>query len=141
MADNMSKENRAKTMKAIRSQSKLENRLSKELWHKGVRFRKNVKSLFGKPDISIQKYKIVIFIDSCFWHVCPLHYNKPSTNKEYWENKLFRNQIRDKEVNDYYKNNGWHVKRIWEHDINKDLFSVVDDILIFINNIKAQNPK
>jgi DNA mismatch endonuclease, patch repair protein len=84
MADNMSKENRAKTMKAIRSQSKLGNRLSKELWHKGVRFRKNVKSLF-ENQISIQKYKIVIFIDSCFWHVCPIHSNKLSTNKEYWE--------------------------------------------------------
>ncbi|MGD6966404.1 hypothetical protein ACQCVP_08250 [Rossellomorea vietnamensis] len=54
-------------MKAIRSQSKLENRVSRELWQKGIRFRKNVKSLPGKPDIAIKKYKVVIFIDSCFW--------------------------------------------------------------------------
>lgn len=111
----MSKENRSKTMKAIRSQSKLENRITKELWNKGYRFRKNDKSLVGKPDISIKKYKIAIFIDSCFWHVCPLHSNQPKSNEEYWKKKLSRNEQRDKEVNLHYESNRWNIKRIWEH--------------------------
>lgn len=65
MPDTHTKEQRIKNMKAIKSQSTLENKVSKALWKKGYRFRKNTK-LFGKPDISIQKYKVVIFIDSCF---------------------------------------------------------------------------
>lgn len=64
-----------------------------------VRFRKNVKSLFGTPDIASKKYKIVIFVDSCFWHLCPEHGNIPKTNIEFWENKLIRNRQRDCEVN------------------------------------------
>jgi DNA mismatch endonuclease, patch repair protein len=132
----MSKEDRTKTMKAIRSQSKLENRFTRALWHRGLRFRKNVRSLFGKPDISIQKYKIAIFIDSCFWHVCPIHSNKPQTNPEFWEKKLLRNQQRDKEVNKYYQQNGWHVKRIWEHDIKKDFNGAIEEVLHFINTVK-----
>ena len=92
--------------------------------------------MFGKPDISIQKYKIVIFIDSCFWHVCPLHGNQPKSNQEFWEKKLLRNQQRDIEVNEYYSSHGWNVKRIWEHEIKKDFYAVIDDISQFINNIK-----
>jgi len=139
MTDNMSKENRTKTMKAIRSQSKLENQITKELWRRGYRFRKNAKTLFGKPDISIKKYKIVIFIDSCFWHVCPIHSNEPKSNQDYWEKKLLRNQQRDNEVNNYYISNGWNVKRIWEHEIKKDLNGVVEDIADFIENVKKSN--
>jgi DNA mismatch endonuclease, patch repair protein len=90
-------------MQAIRSQSKLENRVSRELWKRGVRFRKNDKSLFGKPDISIKKHKVAIFIDSCFWHACELPGSRPKSNQEYWDKKLARNKNRDIEVNAYYK--------------------------------------
>lgn len=139
MADNMSKELRSKTMKSIRSQSKLENSITKELWKRGYRFRKNSKSLFGKPDISIKKYKIVIFLDSCFWHVCPIHSNQPKSNQEYWSKKLIRNQIRDMKVNDYYIKNGWNLKRVWEHEVKNDFYGVVSEISDFIDNIKNSN--
>lgn len=99
-------------MKAVKSVSKLENKVSSALWNRGVRFRKNDKSLFGKPDISIKKYKIAIFIDSCFWHCCKEHGNQPKSNREYWDKKLKRNVERDKEVNHYYNEKGWHVKRV-----------------------------
>ncbi|MDG0032703.1 very short patch repair endonuclease [Priestia sp. Y58] len=138
MADIMSKEQRRKNMQAIRSQSKLENRISRELWKRGVRFRKNDKSLFGKPDISIKKYKVAIFIDSCFWHVCEIHGNKPKSNPDYWNKKLDRNKNRDAQVNLHYKQNGWYVKRIWEHDIKADLQSTVDEIVAFIQEAKAK---
>lgn len=136
MADKISPETRSKNMRAIRSQSKLENRLSKELWKRGYRFRKNTKNLFGKPDISIKKYKIVIFVDSCFWHVCPIHGNRPKSSQEFWDKKLLRNQQRDQEVTDYYLKNGWHIKRIWEHDIKNDINKVVDDIADFIDGVR-----
>lgn len=85
MADRISRETRSKNMKAIKSVSKLEDKIAKELWKKGVRFRRNVKNLKGKPDIAIKKYKIAIFIDSCFWHACPNHGNMPRSNIDYWE--------------------------------------------------------
>lgn len=139
MTDKISKENRSKTMKAIKSQSRLENAVSKELWKRGYRFRKNVKKLFGTPDIAIKKYKIVIFIDSCFWHFCPIHGHMPKSNLEYWENKLQKNIERDQKVSEYYTNIGWHIKRVWEHEINQDFEETIDNIINFIEN--ARNVK
>lgn len=141
MADNLSKEKRSKIMGSIRAQSKLENSITNELWRRGYRFRKNTKSLYGTPDISIKKYKIVIFIDSCFWHFCPIHGKKPKSNEEFWEKKLLRNQQRDIEVNNYYLSNGWNLKRIWEHEIRKDFYGVVSEICDFIENIKNPNQR
>lgn len=136
MSDNMSKEQRRKTMQSIRSQSNLENIFTKSLWRQGLRFRKNVKKLKGKPDIVIQKYKIVIFIDSCFWHACPIHFIRPKSNLEYWDKKIYRNQERDREINQYYFEEGWHLKRIWEHEIKGNLEETVGETIDFINNAK-----
>ena len=137
MADIISKEQRSKTMSAVRSQSKIENLFTKELWHRGLRFRKNVRKLKGNPDIVIQKYKIVIFVDSCFWHGCPLHFRRPKSNQKYWDSKIDRNRERDKEVNEYYIEKGWNLKRVWEHDIKSDLGSIVDETVRFINTAKG----
>jgi DNA mismatch endonuclease, patch repair protein len=138
MADVMTKEQRRKNMKAIKSVSKLESVLSTELWKKGFRFRRNSKTLFGKPDISIKKYKIVIFIDSCFWHQCPIHGNMPKTNTKFWKKKLKRNIERDKEVNHYYIEKGWHLKRVWEHEIKENLDDVVKNLSRVILEAKAR---
>ncbi|MFE0624707.1 very short patch repair endonuclease [Priestia aryabhattai] len=138
MADVMSKEQRRKNMQAIRSQSKLENQVSRELWKRGIRFRKNDKSLFGKLDISIKKYRIVIFIDSCFWHACELHGNRPKSNQLFWDKKLNRNKERDAEVKEYYIQNHWLVKRVWEHEIKENLSQVVDELVVFIEQAKKQ---
>lgn len=137
MADIMSKESRSKTMSAIRAQSKLENIFSKSLWKRGLRFRKNVRKLKGTPDIAIQKYKIVIFVDSCFWHGCPLHFKRPKSNQEFWDNKIARNKERDKEIDAYYIEKGWNVKHIWEHEIRTDLEGTADKTIEFVDAIKA----
>lgn len=132
----MTKEQRKKTMQAIKAKSKLEDIVTKKLWSKGVRFRKNVRGMVGTPDIAIQKYKVVIFIDSCFWHFCPIHGRMPKSNVEFWKKKLERNQERDKEVTKYYLDNGWNILRIWEHEIREDLDSVVDNIVKLIELAK-----
>lgn len=137
MADKITREQRTQNMKAIKSQSNLENSVSKAIWNKGFRFRKNSK-LFGKPDIAIKKYKVVIFIDSCFWHVCPEHGNIPKSNQDYWLKKLARNQERDKEVNDYYRQSGWHILRIWEHELKKNFDKTIEKIVSFINEAKQR---
>lgn len=139
MSDNLSSEHRKKNMRAIRSVSKLEDKVSKELWARGLRFRRNVSKLLGKPDIVIQKHKIVIFIDSCFWHVCPLHANTPKTNNDYWSSKLERNKIRDIQVTEHYLTHGWNILRIWEHDLKKSNFDrTIVRIINFIEEIKRK---
>ena len=135
--DNLTKEQRKKNMQAIKSSNtKIEIKVCKKLWNMGFRFRNNVKSLPGKPDIAIKKYKIVIFMDSCFWHKCPLHFIQPKSNINYWIPKIERNVERDKEINKYYKNNGWHLLRIWEHEIKKEFDETLLKIANFINQSK-----
>ncbi|WP_213531055.1 very short patch repair endonuclease [Paenibacillus sp. J45TS6] len=136
--DNLNPETRRKNMKAIRStHTKLEDKVCNELWKRGYRFRRNVRSLYGNPDIAIKKYKIVIFIDSCFWHGCSVHGNTPKSNQEYWIMKLNRNVERDRMVTDYYIKKGWAILRIWEHQLKKDLFfQTIEEVCSFIDQKK-----
>ena len=123
-------------MKAIKSVSKLEDRVSQALWRKGIRIRRNVRSLFGNPDFAMKKYKIVIFIDSCFWHACKVHGNRPKTNTDFWNNKLDRNIKRDNEVNKFYYDNNWRILRVWEHELKEDFNGTVNKIYKFIEDSK-----
>lgn len=125
-------------MSRIRAQSKLENRVTKALWAEGYRFRKNVRTLKGTPDIAIQKYKVVIFIDSCFWHVCPEHGNWPKSNEEFWNRKLARNMERDREVDAHYNALEWHIMRLWEHEFKQDFEGTLKKIIEFIESAKPE---
>lgn len=138
MTDRITKEQRSKIMHSIRAQSKLENTVSRALWRKGLRFRKNDRSLYGTPDISIKKYKFVIFIDSCFWHRCPIHGTMPKTNTEFWENKLKRNVEHDREVTDHYEEQGWTILRIWEHELKEDFAGVIEKILAHVHEASGR---
>ena len=124
-------------MKAIKSDgTNLENMMSSALFRMGYRFRRNVKSLYGKPDIAIKKYKIVIFIDSCFWHGCPSHCRMPKTNRMYWENKIQNNINRDNKVTFYYKKEGWNIMRIWEHEIEENKEKSIYKVANFVSEHK-----
>lgn len=127
-------------MSKVRSKdSKIEVDFRKAIWKAGFRYRKNPKGYFGKPDLVLKKYKTVIFIDSCFWHGCKKHYRAPSTRKSYWIPKIERNKQRDKEVNRYYRNKGWLIIRIWEHDLEKkDYIFDFDKIKTWKNLIKKK---
>ncbi len=127
-------------MQAIRSEkTNLEEKVSKELWCRGHRYRRNVKKLTGKPDFAIQKYKVVIFLDSCFWHGCTLHGRLPKSNTDYWENKIARNKQRDNEVTMYYISKGWNILRVWEHQLDADFNKTINYIEDFIQNAKNRN--
>ena len=126
MSDVVSKEKRSEIMSRIKNKdSKIEVLFRKELWKQGFRYRKNSAKHFGKPDIVLSGYKIVIFIDSCFWHGCKRHCRVPSTRKKYWVGKIERNKERDREVTRYYKKIGWRIFRIWEHNIEKPDFKFI----------------
>ena len=81
---------------------------------------------------------MVIFIDSCFWHECPLHGNIPKSNRGYWEKKLARNRTRDQEVESYYEEKGWKYLRIWEHELKQDFQQAIEKIKSFINEAKKE---
>lgn len=134
--DCMTKEQRTKNMRAIKSKdTKIELKLRKALWNKGVRYRKNFKIYDCHPDIVITKYKIAIFCDGDFWHGKKTKY-KVRTNERYWNEKIKRNVERDLENTILLRDNGWTVMRFWESDINSDLDRCVHEILVAINNKK-----
>lgn len=121
MADNHTKEQRSYNMSKIRStNSAPEEKVRKYLFAKGFRYRKNVKSLPGCPDIVLPKYKTVIFVNGCFWHIhdCP-RFVWPSSNKEYWEPKIRRNVERDKINIELLQKEGWRVLIVWECELKK----------------------
>lgn len=121
MADNHTKEQRSYNMSKIRSTNNApEEKVRKYLFSKGFRYRKNVRSLPGCPDIVLPKYKTVIFVNGCFWHMhdCP-RFVWPSSNKEYWEPKILRNVERDKINTELLQKEGWRVLVIWECELKK----------------------
>lgn len=126
--------NRSNNMRAIRGKdTKMEIRVRRALWQKGYRFRKNDRTLYGSPDISIKKYKLVVFLDSCFWHGCPVHFKLPKINSDFWEQKIRRNTERDAEVTRHYVEEGWTILRFWEHEVKDNINEVVDNIIYHIN--------
>ena len=121
MSDNHSKEVRSKNMSHIRStDSKPEEIVRKYLFSKGFRYRKNVRTLPGCPDIVLAKYKTVILVNGCFWHKhdCP-RFVWPSSNEAYWRPKILRNVERDRENSEKLISMGWKVITVWECDLKK----------------------
>lgn len=121
MADNHTKEVRSINMSHIRStNSKPEEIVRKYLFSKRFRYRKNVRTLPGCPDIVLPKYKIVIFVNGCFWHKhdCP-RFVWPASNQEYWRPKILRNAERDKLNSQLLTEMGWKVLTVWECELKK----------------------
>lgn len=126
MSDNLSPENRQKTMRAVKSKG---TRLERQLWAMlaGMDiggWKKNADTITGKPDIAFIDWRIAVFIDGCFWHGCP-HCQRPlpKTNHEYWEKKIKRNVELAQQHNAQLRQDGWTVIRIWEHEM-ADITSV-----------------
>ena len=121
--DKHSKEVRSKNMASIHSKNtKPEMTVRKYLFKQGFRYRKNVSSLPGKPDIVLPKYNTVVFINGCFWHKhenCK-YFVWPKSNVEFWRNKIETTVKRDEEKIKQLNALGWHVITIWECELKKD---------------------
>jgi DNA mismatch endonuclease, patch repair protein len=76
--------------------------------------------LTGRPDFVFRRERVVVFVDGCFWHNCPMHGRSPTSNQEYWSPKFARNKARDRKVTKDLRTAGWKVVRIWEHDLKRD---------------------
>ncbi len=121
MADNKSPEERTLNMSRIRSaNTKPEEKVRKYLFSKGFRYRKNDRRLPGKPDIVLPKYKAVVFVNGCFWHMHGCSRSRlPKSNLEYWQPKIQRNINRDKSNYNQLEKEGWRVFIVWECELKK----------------------
>lgn len=116
--DKITKEQRAKIMASIKSKNTSPEIIICKLLKKNkFSFRQNDIRLVGTPDFVFWRKKIVIFVDSDFWHGHPSRFVMPKTNVLFWKNKIEKNRKRDKKVNRLLRKNGWIVIRLWEHDI------------------------
>lgn len=129
--DNHTPEQRTANMKAIRyKDTKIEIVLRKELWSRGIHYRKNCKDLPGKPDIVFKGKKVAVFCDSEFWHGYDWENQKEriGTRREYWLSKIERNMERDSEVNESLRELGYLVLRFWGKSILKNPSGCADEI-------------
>ena len=110
--------------------STIELALRKELWNRGLRYRKNVKSVFGKPDIAFIGKKIAVFCDSEFWHgyAWEITQDELQSRRDFWIPKIERNMQRDREVNEKLRSEGWIVLRFWGKEIKRDVSACADII-------------
>lgn len=147
--DVLTPEQRHKCMSNIRSvDTKPEIFFRKALWKWGIRYRKNVKNLLGKPDVAIKKYKLVIFIDGDFWHGNDWKRRRFNSREEmlasyseYWQKKIRRNIERDKEVKKYYRKIGWTILRFNQNEVEKKLNNCIIKTIKTINLMKIKMPK
>lgn len=124
MVDNLKPEDRRKTMRAVKGKrTKLEKRLFSMLAGMSLKgWKQNVSNITGKPDVVFFEQKVVIFVDGCFWHGCPVCQRKlPQTNSEYWEHKIARNVELARSHNKQLLRDGWTVVRIWEHELTNKI--------------------
>jgi DNA mismatch endonuclease (patch repair protein) len=117
--DNLTEEQRTKTMKAVKSRgSKIEKMMLEALSSKRIApIEPHADDLPGNPDFVHRPAEVAVFVDSCYWHGCPEHFSMPDSNRDYWEQKIQRNKERDQEVTAQLEDSGWLVKRIWGHSV------------------------
>lgn len=123
------KEQISYNMKQVKCKdSEIEQILRRELWKRGLRYQKNVKTIMGKPDIVFKGKKVAVFCDSEFWHGYDWkNKNKEiKTRREFWIPKIERNMERDREVTEHLEANGWTVIRFWGKQIKQNPISCAD---------------
>lgn len=137
MADIVSPEKRSWNMSRIKGSNTKPEMFVRSMLHRaGFRFRTHDKSLPGKPDIVLKKYKSIIFVNGCFWHRhegCT-EATTPKTRQEFWEAKFKRTIERDKEQAGALEKLGWQVNCIWECELKRNADLVISQI---VNELKG----
>lgn len=137
MPDNLTPEQRSYCMSRIKGKDTgLEVRVRSELHKRGLRFRKHLKELPGKPDIVFTKARVVVFIDGDFWH----GYRFPSWEhkvSDFWKKKISKNRERDRRNHKKLRQMGWKVIRLWKHDIERDFEGSISRIISTVRGTKS----
>ena len=109
-----------RSMRANRSRDTRPEVAVRQAAHRlGLRYRvcaRPLPNLRRTADMVFSRAKVAVFVDGCFWHGWPDHYRAPGSNREYWSNKVSKNQRRDEAVDSALREAGWTVVRVWEHD-------------------------
>ena len=129
--DKHTPEQRRKNMQSVKNKdSQIELLLRQELWSRGLRYRKNVNRIYGKPDIVFIGKKVAVFCDSEFWHGYNWEEHKKDfkSHQEFWIPKIERNMERDAEVTAKLESEGWTVLRFWGNEIKKNTAQCADII-------------
>ena len=165
MTDTMTAEQRHRCMSHIRSKdTKPELKVRRWLWHHGYRYRLNVKSVPGKPDIVMRPYRTAIFVNGCFWHGHNVQFSTaliensklksekaanpgaaliensacckiPQSNREFWVAKIKRNQERDQRNYQLLQENGWQVIVVWECQLTSNQIEhTMREVELLLNN-------
>ncbi len=129
MPDNLTAAQRSYCMSRIKGKDTgLEIRVRSALHKKGLRFRKHVKSLPGRPDVAFIKSKVAVFIDGDFWHGYRFPFWKQKIS-EFWVKKICGNRARDRKNHQILRRMGWSVIRLWQHQLEKNFDSSVQRII------------
>ena len=130
--DGLTPERRSWNMSRIHSKdTKIEVKVRQYLFSKGFRFRKNDKRYPGKPDVVLPKYKTVIFVNGCFWHMhkgCKQG-RLPKSNVDFWKEKMERNAANDLLHQEQLQSMGWNVIVLWECELKRDFEKTMDAVI------------
>lgn len=111
---------RAIMQRNVGRETRPEKLLRSALYKRGLRFRKDLRpepALRITADIVFTRQRVCVFVDGCFWHGCPLHFDVPKTNSDWWREKIEDNRARDIRQTHQLEECGWRVLRYWEHDV------------------------
>lgn len=129
MPDNLTPEQRSYCMSRIKGKDTgLEVRIRSELHKRGLRFRKHVKELPGRPDVAFTRARVAVFVDGDFWH----GYEFPSWEHKvsaFWKKKISKNSERDTSNHLKLRDYGWTVIRLWQHEVQRDFEGCINRIV------------
>lgn len=135
--DNLSPENRSRLMSSISGgkNTKPELALFEAMAGIGLRFERHARDLRGTPDAVLRRRRVAIFMDGDFWHGWKFA-SWEDTLPEFWREKIARTIIRDQRVRSALRREGWHVIRVWEHQVNRDPVACARRIQILAKGAK-----
>jgi DNA mismatch endonuclease, patch repair protein len=129
--DNVSRRVRSRTMAAVKSTGNRSTEvvLRARLVRAALRcWRLHARDIPGCPDFAFDDARLAVFVDGCFWHGCPSCHRAPSSNQDYWTQKVARNRARDRRTTRLLRRDGWTVLRVWECELKRDPAKVVAKI-------------
>lgn len=140
MADKLSTVARSALMAKVRATGNrsTEGRVEAALSEAGITGWEKHPPLLGKPDFYFPGTRLVMFVDGCYWHGCPHHVRFPQAQADYWRDKIDRNRRRDNRLRRRLRQQGYHVMRVWEHDLKQDIW--IKRLRAFLRTIEAQEP-
>ncbi|MHB9150707.1 MAG: very short patch repair endonuclease [Thermoleophilia bacterium] len=138
MTDNLTPSQRSFCMSRVKGKDTgIEKAVRSELHRRGLRFRKHVSSLPGKPDVVFSRARVIVFIDGDFWH----GYRLPAWEEkvsDFWKAKIGRTRERDAKNHRKLRREGWTVIRIWQHELERDFEGCIRRVVSAVRGCDAQ---